>query len=88
MDAILDAFEDAERLDQILSDLDDDQVEKALTRLEAYEPDFPGTHPEVTIGVLSRHAVRLSRDPRSMFEMGPRFQLSRIVDRLIRALGI
>jgi len=86
MDAIVQALEDDERLDRILRDLDDDQLEQALSRLEGYEEDFPGTRPEVTIGVLSRHGRRLTRHPRSMFELGPRVQLSRIVYRLLRNL--
>ena len=82
------AFEDPERLDALLSAFDPDQLEQTLIRLNAYERDFPGTHPELTIATFMRHGEQLARRHRHMGDLGgPHMNLSRLVYRLLRNLS-
>jgi predicted KAP-like P-loop ATPase len=88
VEQVFDAFEDPERLDALLSALDPDQLEQTLIRLNAYERDFPGTHPELTIAALMRHGEQLARRHRHMGDLGgPHMNLSRLVYRLLRNLN-
>lgn len=84
--AIFEAFEDAQRLDDLLSQLNPEQLEHTLARLRGFEPEYPGRHPEITIEVLARHGQRLPRGRRHMGDFGADAELSRVFYRLLRNL--
>lgn len=86
VEAVFAAFEDADRLDELLSAMNAEQLEQTLGRLQGYERDYPGTHPEITIEVLARHGQRLPRGRRHMGDFGAGVELSRVLYRLLRNL--
>jgi hypothetical protein len=84
--AVFEALEDAERLDELLTAMNVEQLEQTLVRLQGYEHDYPGNHPEIAIEILARQGQRLPRGQRNMGDFGAEVQLSRVFYRLLRNL--
>jgi predicted KAP-like P-loop ATPase len=83
MDAVFNALESPEALSPLFEGMSEAQLEECLTRLEAWEEDFPDPDPG-TIGVLLRLMPRLREGRTGIFDFGADLALERLVLRLLR----
>ena len=82
----LENLEDRDALIGLLGELDDEQFESLLERLEHYEDQLPSAHPEVAIEVFYNQQYRLERPRRHALDLSAEFRVPRIVLRLLRKL--
>jgi hypothetical protein len=80
------SLEDADALSGLFGELDDEQLEALLDRLEHYEPRFPTDHVEVPVSVLYNHQWRMQRQKRHVFDLGAEHKVGRIALRMLRKL--
>ena len=79
------ALSDERELGKLLDALGETQLEEALTRLEAYEQEFPAEAVPVAVPVLTNRMKKLSRFSRGV-SFAPRFSVQRVVLRLMRRI--
>ena len=79
------ALSDERELGKLLDALGETQLEEALTRLGAYEQEFPAEAVPVAVPVLINRMKKLSRFSRGV-SFAPRFSVQRVVLRLMRRI--
>jgi KAP family P-loop domain len=87
--AVEDAFEaltDAEALRSVTSDLDPDQLEDLLVRLEDHEGDLPPEAASQATPLILDAYPRLHAETRGLPGFGPRLVVARLVLRLLRRI--
>ena len=77
---------DYNALNQHLRSLDMERLEDVISSLEAYEEEFAPDHVVPTTIVLLNLLPELPERPRSMFDIGPYFKVSRVIYRLLKSL--
>jgi predicted KAP-like P-loop ATPase len=77
---------DRDALTSILDDLDSDELESVLDRLEQFEQQFPTEHTEIPVSVLYNQRGRLRTDRRHAFDIGAEHKVARVVLRILRRL--
>lgn len=86
VESALASLEDSDALISLFGELDDDQFESLLERLEHYEDQFPRAHPDVAVAVFYNQQYRLERPRRHALDLDAEFRVPRIVLRLLRKL--
>ncbi len=82
----VEVLEDEGSLSRLLSELDAEQLESLLDRLEDYEGRFPTEHPDVPIAVLYNQRSRLREGVRDVLDPGANAKVTRVISRLLRKL--
>lgn len=77
---------DEEKLDAFLRALPPDQLEDAISGLEAYESDFRPEHVVPGTAVLLNILPAVPERARDFFSFGPRLSIARVTLRLVRSL--
>jgi hypothetical protein len=86
VDRVLDSFGNPERLPQLLGDLDSEQLESVLDRLEEFEDRFPTDHAEIPVAALHNQRSRLRTERRNVFDIGAAHKVGRVMLRILRRL--
>ena len=80
------ALTDGKRLAALLDALDEQRFEAALERLEDFEGDYPAEAAPVAVPALVNRMGQLSDHSTGMFDLSPRFKVTRVVLRLLKRI--
>jgi energy-coupling factor transporter ATP-binding protein EcfA2 len=86
VEGAFEALTDAEALKSLIADLDPDQLENILVRLEDYEQEFPPEAARQAVPIILDAYPRLRSETRGFFDFGPRLVVARLVLRLLRRI--
>jgi hypothetical protein len=86
VESAFEALTDAEALRSLITDLDPDQLENILARLEDYEQEFPPEAASRAAPLILDAYPRLRTETRGFFDFGPRLVVARLVLRLLRRI--
>jgi predicted KAP-like P-loop ATPase len=83
---MVDALTDRHRLEALLDGLDQETLERAITRLEDYEHEYDPAAVEPALPVLLNQLERLREERRGMMDFGADLVVTRVVLRLLRRI--
>ena len=83
---LVEALTDEPKLKRLLDALDDQRFDAALVRLEGFEDDFPVESVPIVVPLLVNRMGRLSAYAVGMFDVSPRFRVTRVVLRFLRRI--